>query len=74
MHTVSVQTAQPAHFYMATATLVGPTIAGSSGLPSSFREEFVITPEELYAYKYNILFSSNWPIRDSTGSHRKLNL
>ena len=38
MNTVSVQTAQHAHFYTATATLVGSAIAGSSGLPSSIRQ------------------------------------
>jgi hypothetical protein len=74
MHTLPVQTAQRAHFYMATATLVGPTIAGSSGLLSSFRQVFVITTEELYAYKYNALLCSNWPITDSKDAHKRLDL
>jgi hypothetical protein len=65
MNTVSVQTAQHAHFYTATATPVGSAIAGSSGLPSSIRQESVITTEKLYAQKYNALLSSNKPITDS---------
>lgn len=69
MNTVSVQTAQHAHFYIATATLVGSAIAGSSGLPNSIRQEFLITTEKLYAQKYNALLSSSTHITDSKESH-----